>query len=282
MINFLDKTDIRISVARHERLGPEWRTDRFSLASRIIPLNRLFFPLEGSGEAEYNGRHYDLQRGKMLLIPAYAQVNLSCKQKLVKYWSHFNIHILDSELDLFTLYDNCLEIELAENDMVIAGHLFERLASVYSNPYKEVTPLEKFETESALRLLITPFLRLLSDYRPPSQISGMIGLLSFIENNLSQDLTLAELGRQVKLHPNYLSALFKEKMGLPPMVYLNRRRVQRAIYLIRTTDLTIGEITAEVGISNVQVFSKIFKKHIGQSPANFKKQVLAENESGWN
>ncbi|MCX6985100.1 MAG: AraC family ligand binding domain-containing protein, partial [Lentisphaerae bacterium] len=77
--NFL----LKIQVARFQELGPEWRTDRFIFANRIIPYARLYYPVDGEGSVIHHGRQYLLRPGWIFLVPPYAQAEVNCPKRLV-------------------------------------------------------------------------------------------------------------------------------------------------------------------------------------------------------
>jgi len=274
-MNALDKIKVEINVARRQTLGKNWDTVKFEPWSRIVPYNRLYLPVAGEGNVKLNHREYTLVPGKMLLIPAFAEVNLKCDGFLEKYWSHFKVSTLNSELDVFSFSRDCLELELTGTQMQFYGMLFEKVANAYSFQKHMASPIEYFEADSAMELLLAPFLNQIFKLMPDNSLPGLMDLLNYIENNLARKLTLKDLGRKIGLHPNYLICVFRKKMGLTPMAYLTFRRINKAMSLLISTHLNIGEISDQIGISNASVFSKMFKNYWKQSPTEFRKAFSA-------
>jgi AraC-like DNA-binding protein len=62
--------------------------------------------------------------------------------------------------------------------------------------------------------------------------------------------------------------------GQRPLGYLHEKRIERAQYLIATTDLAYTEIAEKVGFENPSRFSKIFKKVTSLTPGEYKKQKI--------
>ena len=60
-------------------------------------------------------------------------------------------------------------------------------------------------------------------------------------------------------------------MGMSPVEYRNKLRMQKAAILLRTGSSTVGEVAEAVGISDIKYFSKLFKRCIGVSPSAIKK-----------
>jgi transcriptional regulator GlxA family with amidase domain len=74
------------------------------------------------------------------------------------------------------------------------------------------------------------------------------------------------------LHPDYFSRLFYRFTGERPLAYIHMKRIERAQYLIATTNLPYIEITEDTGFENVPHFSKIFKKVTSLTPGEYKKR----------
>ena len=69
----------------------------------------------------------------------------------------------------------------------------------------------------------------------------------------------------------YLSSLVKNETGKSFSTYLTDLRLDRAIDLLLHTDLGIKEIAASVGYSDPRYFHRLFKKHVGKTPSQYRK-----------
>src|SRR3954462_12961 len=63
---------------------------------------------------------------------------------------------------------------------------------------------------------------------------------------------------------------FKAKFGETPHRYLQRRRVERAMYLLRTSDRSVTDVCMEVGFSSLGTFSRTFRDIVGETPSHFR------------
>jgi len=63
---------------------------------------------------------------------------------------------------------------------------------------------------------------------------------------------------------------FKVTFGETPHRYLQRRRVERAMYLLRTTGRSVTDICMEVGFSSLGTFSRTFRDIVGETPSRFR------------
>ncbi|ADQ06435.1 transcriptional regulator, AraC family [Caldicellulosiruptor hydrothermalis 108] len=97
--------------------------------------------------------------------------------------------------------------------------------------------------------------------------------LDYISSNYAAPLKIEDLSRITNLSKYYFCRLFKEITHLTPIDYINKFRVEKAIELIKNTNLSISEIAFEVGFDNVSYFIKVFKEHVGVTPLQYKKRV---------
>ena len=98
-------------------------------------------------------------------------------------------------------------------------------------------------------------------------------LKDWIKNNISQDVSLVQMGNVVGLSPQHLSRCFKQAMGQSPYQYLLEVRMSEARRLLRTGDHSITEITFATGFSNPGHFSTAFRKATGLTPSQFRKNI---------
>lgn len=94
--------------------------------------------------------------------------------------------------------------------------------------------------------------------------------IDFIDNNYSGNLSLQSIAENVNLEKTYLSSLFKKVMGISVWDYVEMKRIEKALNLIRTTEENILNIALQSGFNNTANFNKVFKKHTGSMPKNFR------------
>jgi AraC family transcriptional regulator len=91
-------------------------------------------------------------------------------------------------------------------------------------------------------------------------------VLSFIEDNLSQDIALGDLAAIAGLSVSHFKSLFRESVGLPAHQYLIRRRVERAKSLIAEGNLSISQIAFETGFAHQSHLAHHMRRVLGISP----------------
>ena len=103
--------------------------------------------------------------------------------------------------------------------------------------------------------------------------------ISYMEQNYQRELTVEEIAGACQLNRSYFSKLFKEKKGCPPQEYLIRLRLSKAADLMKTTTVSIGDISASCGYPNQLHFSRAFKQRYGMPPREWRAQNRISEKS---
>ena len=96
-------------------------------------------------------------------------------------------------------------------------------------------------------------------------------LKAYINENLQNNLTRSDLASQIYVHPDYLSHIFKESVGMSVSQYIMHTRLERSKVLLRSTEKSISQIARQVGYPNTSYFAKLFKRSTGMTPTQFRK-----------
>ena len=89
-----------------------------------------------------------------------------------------------------------------------------------------------------------------------------------------ESLSLSSLSKAVGYTPQYLSAVFAKDTGMSLSTFLQRLRVEEACKLLSGTDMRLSDIAETVGYSDAKHFSRVFHKHKGFSPREFRAGVI--------
>ncbi len=96
--------------------------------------------------------------------------------------------------------------------------------------------------------------------------------LAYIAQNYDQQIHLTSVAGECSVSSSYLSRLFSEHLDTTFIDYVNRYRVNQAIFLLRDKDISIKEASFRVGYQNPNYFSRIFRKIMGISPSDIGKR----------
>ena len=98
----------------------------------------------------------------------------------------------------------------------------------------------------------------------------------FINLNISSNLTVKKVAFEVGLSPDYLTRLFKKELGVNIITYINRKRIDTSLELLKNVNLSIEEIGDLIGLSNTSYFYTIFKREIGVSPKQYRNSLKSK------
>ncbi|WP_281869011.1 AraC family transcriptional regulator [Brevibacillus parabrevis] len=97
-------------------------------------------------------------------------------------------------------------------------------------------------------------------------------IMLYMEKNYAEPITLESLAEMFRYSAYHLSATFKQSTGYSPIDYLIRIRLEKAASLLTETDASLRTISAGVGYKDVYYFSRLFKKKLGVSPAEYRRR----------
>lgn len=272
----------------HVNLGLKW-----NYKNVISPYFRIYYIDSGEGEISDVSTTLKLEPGFLYIIPSFTFCNLNCQGHLSQYFVQFFEDSPDG-ISLFFNNRTIFKVEAGEVDVLNFIRLLEinpgRGINRSDNPkvyekniyYREYQDLNNHQSMSTFTETHGILLQLVSRFLVSGifkqQETGAIPVkildaISHIQLNLHKDLSVNELAEMANQHPDYFSRLFREHTGERPLHYIHEKRIERAQYLMVTTQMSLSSVAAQVGFENVFHFSKIFKKITGMSPGKYKKQI---------
>lgn len=98
-------------------------------------------------------------------------------------------------------------------------------------------------------------------------------VLTRIDSDLTADLSLKKQAELLDVNPSYLSTLFKKETNCTLTEYVNRKRIEHAIFLLNSTSMQIQTVAQYSGIPDVNYFTKTFKKLVGKTPKEYRERL---------
>ena len=148
----------------------------------------------------------------------------------------------------------------------------ESLLGQMLREYSERSPSWQILLKSYMNVLIVKLLRKTYSGGIMESLPDIWRELSdYIDQNLGADLTLSTLARKCFYNPSYFSRIFKERFGLSPTEYINRKRVEYAARLINEGKLTHEAIAEMAGFSSKSSFYRTFARVTGMSVSEYRR-----------
>jgi AraC-like DNA-binding protein len=264
---YLNAAQLQLYVVHHGKVSPEW-----DYHIRQPEINRLYYFQEGAGTIHIRNREYSPQPGQLFLLPANVEITLSTDKANTfrKYFCHFTLTV--GEVHLFQMFHVPHFIDVIDREWL--DERFRKLIAL-SESQSLTTPLQ---IKSVLYDILTLFLDraqlqgIEEDWRIDATTPATTRLntvLSYIDEHLSDRMKIDELAKQLHFHPKYFIQLFKSSIGVSPIVYITKKRMEKAQQLLMFGQISITDIADQVGM-DLYYFSHTFRKFIGLSPTEYR------------
>lgn len=252
----VDAAVASVEVLMHRQV----RLEKWSLKAASNAFWRLYWPSSRGGVITFQGVEHALEPGWLYLISPHTAFDSHCTRPFAKWYLHFHSgglpHACRSGIERFRP----------------TARMRTLLAVTCPNPcclntaqHRQSHPLE------ALELVLLTLQQALPQFECHSDPeSRLLSCIAWLQENLREKVTLADLARFADVSPRTLSNLFVSEVGFPPMRYLIELRLNRAMTLLRHTDYSIEQIAEDCGFPNRYYFTRMLSKYRRTTPAAFR------------
>jgi AraC-like DNA-binding protein len=199
------------------------------------------------------------------------------EEKGIIYWLQIYIHPDRNKLFLFPEDESIL---LINNLLSISKRHFKadrKIHKIFEDLLSANELYSGAEKQIRIKQLILQLIFILVD----TPVKGTtkhddnkeLVISSFINDNLTQQLTISLLADVIHLSESRFKSWFKQQFGMPTMEYIHRQKINRAIELFKKSPArSVTDIAYYLNFSSPQHFSTLFKKYIGKSPTAYFKE----------
>ncbi len=247
---------------------------------------RLFYTIDGYGKIKVENTEYEMFPHSLIII------NSGIPYQILTPEKHVNYAAINFD---FTQNANARDIPISPvskdeftRELLIDHQTFEDITQLSQVLYIKRIPTIRTE----LGTIIDEYTHRLVHYE--SKIGHMLALciaecirvfqtgvvsaendvegriVSYIHENMQQNVTNKAIGELFNYHPNYVSSLIKRLTGMPIHQYMIHIRLLKAANLLGSTTLPCSEIATACGFYDSAFFSKSFKNHFGISPSKYR------------
>ena len=170
----------------------------------------------------------------------------------------------------YSIIMNTLLRKAAENGGVHPVYL-DRISSDFARKIEEISVLSAFP--ALMNEMFRSYCRLVRKHSIRRYSPAVQKAILLIDSDLSAPLTLSTIAAAQGLSEGYLATIFKKETEKTVSEYVREKRMKHAAHLLTTTKLQIQTIALHCGIMDVQYFSKLFKKHTGKTPKEYRETL---------
>ena len=229
----------------------------------------LIHCVDGKGTVKVEGSSWMLKEREFIIIEAgKAHSYFASKDSP---WSIYWIHFCGEKSLLFKdIYNKKIGIDdSSESRMPERIILFEEIYRNLEFGYSS----ENLEYTSACLWHYLASFRYIQQFRAINRHKDsdfVLKAIVFMKSRISSVLSLDEIAAEVNYSPSHFGQKFKQQTGFTPLDYFNQLKIQSACQELDFSDKRIKEIAADLGFFDQYHFSKVFLKHMGQSPSQYK------------
>lgn len=118
---------------------------------------------------------------------------------------------------------------------------------------------------------ITSLINIISEYNLNQGDNVVQRACEYVLNHIEEDITLTAIANNFNISKNYFCSIFKQQTGENFLEYVTKAKMERAKVLLKRHDYKVYEVSDVLGYKETAYFSKLFKKHTGCTPAEYKR-----------
>lgn len=131
-------------------------------------------------------------------------------------------------------------------------------------------PIDREEMQKCLNKIKATILKNAQLFQANTKNISIELATQWIQEHLGETLTIEKIAAQVFMNPTYFSEYFKRKTGITVLDYVTKKRMEKALNLLQSTNMKVYAISATIGYNDTKYFSKLFKKHYGILPSQLR------------
>lgn len=145
------------------------------------------------------------------------------------------------------------------------------LETLYDHNTDNLQPLLILEKSAHIFRLLSQNRTAFPDYdKNMEDILSITAMMGYVQKNYPNKILLKELSNAGNCCKTKCTSLFQKYLNTSPMLYLNRYRLEKSVFLLRNTAMSITEIAYACGFSNTSYFCELFHKYYHITPGKFR------------
>jgi len=280
-IESLNLQMLNVGLARH---NGDWNWQQVN-----SPFTRIYLVTEGEARLHLPARTVELRPSRLYIVPAYTVHSYECQGVFV----HFYLHVYEgykNETNVFDTFDFPVEVAASDTDRLLFDEMcrshpeaslpesnpqaYDNTTSFtdYAKRYNALSIGQKMRLRGAMLMLFSRFMQLATP-RVWTSDERMTRVLAYIQRHLYDNIDVKALADIACVNECYLIRLFTRELGLPPLKYINKKKIEKSQLLLLTDARPVKEIAYTMGFSDESYFIRLFKKNVGMPPQEYRSNM---------
>ncbi len=233
-----------------------------------------------SGQADFyvDGEKHMLTQGDIHVVSKDSQHKITVNSSGRLRYAYLGFDILDDgdkDISLINYYRNKKCDVLKDN-----GTLFTAFSQFINELHNE-TDLSIDVYAAYVRLVLIYVYRIAAKCSPVSPLKApcadltggtVLNIVKYIDANISFITKVSDIANNLNYSPSYISRIFKAKMNMTIRDYINKKKIEKGMELIKSEKLKMREIADYLHFDSYRTFNKVFKRITGMSPTEFEQK----------
>lgn len=254
------------------------------------PFARIYYVRQGRAVLHLAHRDVEAVPGYMYLVPTYMPHSYECEPGFGFYYLF--VYQLPRESDnVFDLYDFPLSVRANEAARLLfenycnlypqlnlptqAASDFDRHQAygAYAEAFGQMAFYERMQLKGLVVILFSYFIKH-ARLREEAADERIRRALDFVRLHMARPVSLEELADCACMTKSYLIRTFRQTLGVTPLQYVLRQKIQHAQSLLLGTNDTVASIATAVGFPDASYFSRVFRRHLGFTPQEYRRRLI--------
>lgn len=241
------------------------------------------------GQADMFVLYFGFSRDAEVASKAVSQMNISSTMQKDESKPHSGPSVAVPYIMAHSSLENFLDFASGEGDssnskyIIINGSSKKDIAHVVESIVKEsksqMLNKELMMQIMTVELMITLARAIKSEWEESLRVKNgkarelVLIAKEYIEQNFDRGISVADAASYVFLSQGYFTRAFREELGISPMAFLMKKRIEKACELLSNNEIKVSGVAAQIGFSSPQRFNVAFRKQTGMTPMEYRHKM---------
>lgn len=236
----------------------------------------LIYCVDGNGWYKIDGKKYSVKSSQYFILPKSIPHEYGADED--SFWNIYWIHFNGDHASVYADgADTPNTINVAVNSRINDRiTIFEEILTTLQHH----EDIEDLRYASSLLHHFLASMRYLHQFRKAKTKNDkenkerniVDAAIHFMMENIENRICLDDVLQYIGYSHTHLNTIFKQATGCTPLQYINRMKIEQACMLLSTTNLKINQICYKIGIEDQLYFSRLFRKTMGTTPSQYRKE----------